>query len=68
MAKKTLTLVREHPALVAGETRDDLERVYAEDENHKRYPIKEKGAEEVVSETLIAYPNEAEFEIVETNE
>ena len=58
------TLVREHPALVAGESREDLERVYAEDENHKRYPIKVKGTDEVIRETLVAYPNEHEFEIV----
>ena len=66
MAKR---LVREHPAMLVGEERDDLERVYAEDtKTHKRYLIKEVGDEEnktLCGETLIAYPNSIEFEIVE---
>ena len=66
MAKK---IVREHPAMLVGEAREDLERVYAEDtKTHKRCLIKEVGDEEgttVCGETLIAYPNNIEFEIVE---
>ena len=66
MAKK---IVRENPALLVGEERADLERVYAEDtKTHKRCLIKVAGDEKgetICSETLIAYPNEIEFEIVE---
>lgn len=66
MAKK---LVREHPAMLVGVERDDLERVYAEDtKTHARYLIKEVGDEEgktICGETLIAYPNDKEFEILD---
>ena len=66
MAKK---IIREHPAMLVGEERADLERVYAEDtKTHKRCLIKEVGDEKgatICGETLIAYPNDKEFEIVE---
>ena len=58
-------IIREHPALFLGELREDLERVYAEDEKGNRLNIRVVGTEDVISETLIEYPNEVEFEIVE---
>ena len=54
-------LVREHPALFLGELREDLERVYATEGRN----IRVKGTEEVISGTLLEYPNDIEFEIVE---
>ena len=54
-------LVREHPALFLGELREDLERVYATEGCN----IRVKGTEEVISGTLLEYPNDIEFEIVE---
>ena len=66
MAKK---IIRESPAMLVGEERSDLERVYAEDDvTHQRYLIKQKGDEKgetICSETLISYPNDIEFEIVD---
>lgn len=63
MAEKRI--IREHPALFLGEERDDLERVYAVDGRNRRVNIKVKDTDEVISETLIAYPNDIEFEIAE---
>ena len=68
-----ITLVREHPALFLGELHTDLERVYAEDENGKRYDIKVINneaedvfdREQIVHEILTAYPHNLQFEIVE---
>ena len=59
------TLVREHPALFLGELREDLERVYAHNEKGERLLFKVKGTEDTTIETLIPYPNDIEFEIVE---
>ena len=58
-------LVREHPAEFLGTQRDDLERIYAVDSKGKRVNIRVIETGDVVSETLIPYPNNAEFEIVE---
>ena len=62
MAKR---LIRENPAMFLGVERHDLERIYAVDENGNRLNIKVKGTDDIISETLIEYPNEEEFEIVE---
>lgn len=64
MAEKRI--IREHPAILCDVERDDLERIYVTDAGgKKRYPFKVVETGEIVSETLIAYPNEAEFEIIE---
>lgn len=80
MAKKptTLVIVRENkdngnPPLLLGETREDLERVYAEGNDHKRYPflhvIKDEEGNrvgtEIIGETLTPYPNDEEYELIE---
>lgn len=59
------TIIRQHPALFLGELREDLERVWVEDsKTHKHYDFRVVSTGDIVSETLIAYPNEEEFEIV----
>lgn len=61
-----LKIVREHPALFLGESRDDLERVTCVDGKGKRHLFKIVGEENSTTiETLVPYPNELEFEIVE---
>lgn len=61
-------IVREHPALFLGELREDLERIHAEDEKGNKLLIKQTGdnsGQTICGETLIPYPNNVEFEIVE---
>lgn len=71
-----IQLIREHPALFLGEEREDLERVWAEDEQGNRYNIKvisidektQERKESIVREILTEYPHNLEFEIVENQE
>jgi len=60
-------LVRENPAMLLGEARADLERVYAIDDKGIRYNIIEKDNPQATEccETLIPYPNEVEFDITD---
>ena len=62
-----LKIVREHPALFLGESRDDLERITCIDsKTHERHLFKIVGEDNSTTiETLVPYPNELEFEIVE---
>lgn len=61
-----LKIVREHPALFLSELRYDLERVTCIDGKGKRHLFKIVGEENSTTiETLVPYPNELEFEIVE---
>lgn len=61
-----LKIVREHPALFLGRLRDDLERITLVDDQGNRHLFKIVGQEDSKTiETLVPYPNELEFEIVE---
>ena len=61
-----LKIIKEHPALFLGELREDLERITCVDENGNRHLFKIKGQEDSNTiETLVCYPNDYEYEIVE---
>ena len=61
-----IKIVKEHPALFLGDLRQDLERVTCIDEKGNRHLFKIKGQEDSITiETLVEYPNNYEYEIVE---
>lgn len=59
-------IVREHPAMLLGKPRDDLERIYVLNSKGKKNPFKVKSGEQedIVIETLVTYPNDIEIEII----
>ena len=65
MAKPNVTIVKEQPALLLGEPRADLIRVYAQDVQGNRHNIRIVETGEVVRETLIEATSDVHFEIAD---